>query len=118
MNPTYAGSCHCGAVEFTFEVDEFAAWQCNCSLCRRTGAIYHRVEATCFHLKEPLVELESYGSKPLISHKRCARCGVHTFSQVKFGHEIGALYCVNLLCVGDIETNKLSVEQFNGARDL
>ena len=30
---TYTGSCHCGAVAFTVELDTATALKCNCSIC-------------------------------------------------------------------------------------
>jgi len=37
---THAGSCHCGAVVITIEGDPVDAAECNCSICRRTGALW------------------------------------------------------------------------------
>jgi len=35
---SYSGSCHCGAVAFTVEVDTSTALKCNCSICTKLGA--------------------------------------------------------------------------------
>ena len=32
---SYSGSCHCGAVAYTVEVDVDQAMTCNCSICSR-----------------------------------------------------------------------------------
>ena len=34
------GTCHCGSVVWTFEDDPGSVTACNCSLCRRYGAIW------------------------------------------------------------------------------
>jgi hypothetical protein len=34
------GSCHCGATHWTFEGDPGPATACNCTLCRRYGALW------------------------------------------------------------------------------
>jgi hypothetical protein len=34
------GSCHCGSVRWTFEGDPGAATACNCTVCRRYGALW------------------------------------------------------------------------------
>ncbi|HTZ71636.1 MAG TPA: GFA family protein [Acetobacteraceae bacterium] len=34
------GSCHCGAVHWTIEGDPGPATACNCTLCRRYGALW------------------------------------------------------------------------------
>ena len=47
---TYRGSCHCGAVEFSFRAREIGSGKrCNCSLRRRRGALmsvdYYPIDA-------------------------------------------------------------------------
>jgi len=37
---THAGTCHCGAIHITIEDDPVEASECNCSICRRTGALW------------------------------------------------------------------------------
>lgn len=49
--PTYHGSCHCGRITFTVEAEIARVLDCNCSLCRKKGALYHPfVEPEHFHL--------------------------------------------------------------------
>ncbi|MBX4144838.1 GFA family protein, partial [Ralstonia pickettii] len=35
----YRGSCHCGDVKFEAEGDLQGVMACNCSICRRKGAL-------------------------------------------------------------------------------
>lgn len=35
-----SGSCHCGAVTWTFEEDPGSVTACNCTVCRRYGALW------------------------------------------------------------------------------
>lgn len=37
---SHAGSCHCGAIRITISDDPVDAGECNCSICRRTGALW------------------------------------------------------------------------------
>lgn len=37
---SHEGSCHCGAVRIAIMDDPVDAGTCNCSLCRRTGALW------------------------------------------------------------------------------
>ncbi len=37
----HAGSCHCGAIQLTLRETPPDAGECNCSLCRRTGGLWH-----------------------------------------------------------------------------
>lgn len=35
------GSCHCGAITLELRDEPVEAATCNCSICRRTGALWH-----------------------------------------------------------------------------
>lgn len=35
------GSCHCGSIRLTLRDTPPDAGECNCSLCRRTGGLWH-----------------------------------------------------------------------------
>ena len=37
---SHEGSCHCGAIHITIADDPVEAGECNCSICRRTGALW------------------------------------------------------------------------------
>ena len=37
---THKGSCHCGAITVTIQDDPVEASECNCLICRRTGALW------------------------------------------------------------------------------
>lgn len=37
----HSGSCHCGAIRIELRDDPVDVGECNCSLCRRTGALWH-----------------------------------------------------------------------------
>jgi hypothetical protein len=36
----HEGSCHCGAIRIQIAFDPAEAIECNCSICRRTGALW------------------------------------------------------------------------------
>jgi hypothetical protein len=36
----YAGSCHCGTVAYTVEVDTDQALKCHCTICTKLGAVW------------------------------------------------------------------------------
>lgn len=41
---SHIGSCHCGAVSIEMEDAPVEAAECNCSICRRTGALWTYTE--------------------------------------------------------------------------
>ena len=57
---TYQGSCHCGQVGFEIDAELDHVRVCDCSICRRRGALLHRVERENFRLKTPLEAMSLY----------------------------------------------------------
>jgi hypothetical protein len=37
---SHEGSCHCGTIVVTIKDDPVEVTECNCSICRRTGALW------------------------------------------------------------------------------
>lgn len=37
----YRGSCHCGRIQLVLRETPPDAGECNCSICRRTGGLWH-----------------------------------------------------------------------------
>jgi hypothetical protein len=72
------GTCHCGNVRWSFEGDPGSATACNCTICRRYGALWaygwdgHGVETS----GDPLTYVRSEGG---IGFHFCQRCGCVTW---------------------------------------
>src|SRR3990167_4260728 len=77
---TYRGACHCGAVTFEVRSTLAPALRCNCSLCRRKGAIMAPVAAEDFKLLSGAdhMALYQFNSKTA-KHDFCKVCGIYTF---------------------------------------
>ncbi len=111
----YQGSCHCGAVKFSFvaEVVE-KGLRCNCSLCSRKGAMMSAftVSPDQMNIEAEPEQLAQYqfGSK-VARHYFCKCCGIYPFHQTlrKPGH-----YRINLGCVEGIDSLDLPVEVIDG----
>ena len=78
------GSCHCGAVRFEVELRGGfeKLWRCNCTLCRRKGAIMagvplDRLRITRGQDKLTLYEWNTREAK----HYFCSVCGIYTHHQ-------------------------------------
>ncbi len=78
-------ACHCGAVRF--EISEAPAWvlDCNCTLCRRYGALwsYYRGDDLAKLLKTPAPGTTFtylWGDKDIAFH-HCKTCGCATHMQ-------------------------------------
>ena len=70
------GSCHCGAVELTLAAAPTELSECNCSLCRRVGGLWHyclRDEASVVGPCDGYVQ----GDRTMTTW-RCKACGCVT----------------------------------------
>lgn len=117
MKKIHHGSCHCGAVRFTCELDLAAAdtSRCNCSICAKTRYWKTLVKAQDVHLlqgKEALTDYQ-FGSNT-IHHFFCSRCGVKPFGRAHLditfqGEELkGEFYAINLATLDDASDQELA----------
>ncbi|MEO9469458.1 GFA family protein [Parasphingorhabdus sp.] len=78
-----SGGCHCGAVRFSISAEKSPElFDCNCSICARTGFLHLIVPHEKFTLLSGRDTQTSYqfGSKQA-DHLFCAQCGVKSFYQ-------------------------------------
>ncbi|WP_250440919.1 GFA family protein [Caballeronia sp. AZ1_KS37] len=115
MNPTtLKGACHCGAITFEVETSPEPAARCNCSFCRRRGAVMSPP-----FVKEKLRilsgedELTLYQFNTQVAkHYFCKRCGIYTFHQTRSNP---AEWRVNLGCVDGVDAYSLDAPVKDGA---
>ncbi len=115
----FKGSCHCGAVRFSFQGDAITSGvRCNCSICSRKGAMMSTqlIPESELHIDadEGMLGLYQFGARTA-KHFFCKNCGIYTFHETsrKAGH-----YRVNLACVEGVDTFSLEYEVFDGAHLL
>ena len=72
-------SCHCGAVRFTVETAPDEVTDCNCSICRRYGALwaYYQAPQVRFEPANGPTDVYLWGRRQLGFH-RCRACGCLT----------------------------------------
>lgn len=102
---SYHGSCHCGAVTFTIRTDPGYSVRCDCSICRRQGAIMLRCDHNDLAIetgRECLTEYR-FGTNVAI-HYFCDRCGVYTFHKMR---KLPDKYAINAGCVEGVEVSDL-----------
>lgn len=110
---SYSGSCHCGAIRFSFEAEPFTRGiRCNCSFCAKRGTMVHLVPAAAFKVEVKGDALNSYqfGTRTA-KHYFCRNCGVHPYSETEKWPE---QYIVNLGCVEGVDTFALETTVFDG----
>lgn len=117
---TYSGNCHCGNVSFSFEHPEVitSGLRCNCSLCKRKGALMTDfvIPPESFHidLKNP-DNLGLYEFDDKVGHHFfCKECGIYPFHQTV---RMPDHYRANLGCIDEIDTDNIDATIFDG-KDL
>jgi hypothetical protein len=114
----YRGTCHCGAIAFTFAAQNIAqAMRCNCSICRRHNALLSDFtllkSALQIHATGGALRRYKFGSKTAMHHF-CNVCGVFTFVETRM---TPGEYRVNLGCVDTLNLAQLDVIEYD-ARNL
>ncbi len=102
VRPRHRGSCHCGGVTFEVMLPHGLVdpHHCDCSLCRRRGAIVVTVPLDDLLIIEgaDLLSLYQFNTKTA-KHYFCSRCGIYTHHQRRSNPEE---YSVNLGCLEGI----------------
>ncbi len=73
------GTCHCGAVRIHVRQAPRTVTSCNCSICRRYGALWAYYQASSVRIDAPRGGLSSYSWRHKIrAYFRCKTCGCVT----------------------------------------
>ena len=77
----YQGSCHCGAVTFEVEaLDVLNVYDCNCSICAKSGFLHLIVPKSKFTLLSGADALTTYAfNTGVAKHTFCSVCGIKPF---------------------------------------
>lgn len=110
------GSCHCGKLSYSLDVDAPAeAMACNCSICRRRGSLLHFAPADKFTLNGSRDDATDYTfNKHVIHHRFCSTCGCAPFAEGT-GPDGSEMVAINLRCADDLDLGKLTIKEIDGA---
>ena len=99
--------CHCGAVEAEINLDGDLAKviKCNCSICKRKGAIMSMVKNEDFKVTkgEDKLTLYQFHSK-VAKHYFCSVCGIYTHHNPRIDPSLTGF---NIGCIDDVDIFKL-----------
>ena len=113
MPHTYQGSCHCGRVTFEVRADLDHVIDCNCSICRRCGALWHGVADSALRILTGEGDLTLYQFHTRTAkHYFCRHCGVHPFVRPRLAP---TAWAVNVRCLDGVDLASLAVREFDGA---
>ena len=105
--------CHCGQVEAEININkEFEKiLRCNCSICKRKGAIMSMVKNEDFKIIKGQNKLSLYQFHTKVAkHYFCSICGVYTHHNPRSNPSMTGF---NLGCLDSIDTFELSDVQIN-----
>lgn len=111
---TYQGSCQCGAVAFTAQMELASAITCNCSRCHKLGSVLSfvpRAQVTVTSGEGALTEYR-FGSKK-ISHQFCSICGIQPFG-FGTGSDGVETAAINIRCLRDVDLAAVPTQAVDG----
>ena len=107
------GACHCGRVRWRFDGQPDGATACNCTVCRRYGALWaydyvdegiHVTGATQAYVRGTAIEFHF-----------CAQCGCTAFWRgLKLGEDGRRRIAVNLRLAEPVAVAAIPIDHFDG----
>ena len=127
MTETYKGSCHCGRVRFEVDLDLDLdhVRVCDCSICRRRGALIHRVPEDALRMLTPLNELTLYQWHTFTAEDYfCPTCGIlpfrrprtRTSTEAQHGAPAFTGWGINVRCLAGVDLEAIPVKRVFGSR--
>lgn len=109
MKQTYSGSCHCGRVRFEVDADLDHVRVGDCSICRKRGALNHRVDPADIRLLTPLDDLALYTFHTHTARDYfCRTCGILPFRRPRTAPE---KWTVNVRCLDGVDLDAIPVQR-------
>lgn len=108
--PRHRATCHCGAVELELSLPDGLSTlrRCNCSMCRRKGAIMASVPLDGLRVVkgQGVLRLYEFNTRTA-KHYFCSVCGIYTHHRqrsdpTRYGFNVACLEGVNPLELRDV----------------
>ncbi len=98
--------CHCGAIEADIKILNLdKILRCNCSICKRKGAVMSMVKNEDFKLTKGIDKLTLYQFHSKVAkHYFCSICGIYTHHNPRSNPSMTGF---NLGCLDEIDTFEL-----------
>jgi hypothetical protein len=113
INAKHRASCHCGSVVLELDLPNGIVdpRRCDCSICRRKGAIVASVPLAGIKIVKGHDVLKLYQfNTNTAKHYFCSICGIYTHHQRRsnpeqYGYNVGCLEGVNPFEIENVPTN-------------
>lgn len=118
INPIHKSTCHCGSVELELQLPDGIVdpRRCNCSICRRKGAVVGSVPLSGLKIVkgEDKLSLYQFETKEA-EHYFCSICGIYTHHKRRSNPN---QYGINLGCLDGVDPNLIKgVQLYDGANN-
>lgn len=113
IQPKHRATCHCGLVELELDLPDgiVSPRRCDCSICRRKGAVVASVPLNGIRIVKGEEHLKLYQfNTHTAKHYFCSNCGIYTHHQRRsspneYGYNVGCLEGINPFDIPDVPTN-------------
>ena len=112
----HTGTCQCGAVRFTAELDASQGNRCNCRICVKLGATTSNIKPAAFTLLTDESAMFGHGNE-VGRNSYCRTCGIFCFGRGHLEMLGGDFVSVNLHCLEDIDPATLTIAHWDGRHD-
>jgi hypothetical protein len=111
--PKHVATCHCGSVVLELDLPDGIVdpRRCNCSICRRKGAVVASVPLSGIRILRGHGVLKLYQfNTNTAKHYFCSNCGIYTHHQRRsnpqeYGYNVGCLQGVNPFDIPEVPTS-------------
>ena len=105
-------ACHCGQVEAKINIEKIYKFlRCNCSICKRKGAVMSMVKNEDFKIikGEETLKIYQFHTK-VAKHFFCSNCGIYTHHNPRSnpamtGFNVGCIQDLDSIDIKDIQLN-------------
>jgi len=113
IRPKHRATCHCGSVELELDLPDGIVdpRHCNCSICKRKGAVVASVPLSGIRIVKGAEYLRLYEFNTLTAkHYFCSNCGVYTHHRRRsnpqqYGYNVGCLEGIDPFAIPNVPTS-------------
>lgn len=108
----YRGACHCGRITFEVRAALDYVVECNCSICRRKGALWHPAAEADLRILSGEADLVLYQfNTKTAKHYFCRHCRIHPLTRPRLDP---GRWVFNARCIDGIDLASIQVRPFDG----
>jgi hypothetical protein len=112
MTGSHQVSCHCGQIQLEVTADLGEVFDCNCSICSRSGFLHWYVAPEKVKLLTQKRHMSTYLWRGATGGQHfCPTCGI---AVIRTSTQYPPPVSINARCVEDVELGRLEIRPFDG----